>query len=109
MSLYADYIKEREDFDIVETDKGFLTYLIRPPEVYIRDIYVVPEHRQMSVTKHMIDTVEQIAKDKGCKYTVTTVDPNAKGAEVSENVVIASGGKEYDRSRGLIWYSRRIR
>ena len=47
MSLYAEYIKGRENKEIIEDSLGFATYQITGNECYIVDIYVRPEARML--------------------------------------------------------------
>ena len=73
MSLYADYLKEREDTNILEDTRGFATYKITGEECYIIDIYVAPIHRGNGMTKYYSDKIGELAKELGCSFLSGTV------------------------------------
>lgn len=77
MSLYGMFIKERENKDIVESDRGFATYyFIDKDTVYLENIYVHPDHRLSGETFIMADKVADIAKAKGCTKMLGSVCPS---------------------------------
>lgn len=90
-SLYAKYIKERENFSIIEDEYGFATYNIAGDECYIRDIYVLPEHRKSNVASCYADRISEIAREQGCKYLTGTVAPSANGSTTSIKVLLGYG------------------
>jgi hypothetical protein len=91
MSLYGQYIKTREDFDIIENSLGFATYKIINSECYLRDIFVDPEVRETAVARDLADQICVIARESGCKTLLGSVCPSAKGATVSLKVLLAYG------------------
>jgi len=92
-SLYGKYIKEREGFEIIEDECGFATYVINGDECYLRDIYVLPEHRKTKVASSYSKIIEEIAKDKGCKFLTGTVYLGANGSTESLMAVMKAGFK----------------
>lgn len=91
MSLYAAYLKEREDFQIVIREHGFATYRLLGEECYIRDIYTVPAARMANVANDMADEVTEIAKAAGCKYLSGTVSVLANNCTASTLVLAHYG------------------
>jgi|SRR5580698_4575598 GNAT superfamily N-acetyltransferase len=95
MSLYAEYIKEREGKDIVESEKGFATYQIFDNgDCYIQDIYVAPEFRKTGLAVDMQKEIAQIAKEKGCSALMGSISLDDKNASrnlrimLNENYII---------------------
>lgn len=79
-SLYGKYIEEREGMEIIEVQVGFATYQFQGEDVYLRDLYVVPEARKSGKATYLADLVAGIAKDRGLKGmigSVSTKDPMA--------------------------------
>lgn len=109
MSLYGDYIREREGFEIVESEHGFATYLISGEECYIRDIYVTPEGRKSGLASQMADEISVIAKEKGCTYLLGTVSPVAKGATTSMKVLLAYGFEVFKSDSNMIYLVKGIK
>jgi len=91
-SMYAEYVMERTDDFIKETDKGWVTWrYVNDKTVYIIDIYVKPEFRQMGYAKTLADEVAEIAKQNGYKEMIGTVMCTAKNSERSIKVLLAYG------------------
>lgn len=79
MSLYAEYLKEREQVDTFETEFGFISYQIREKEVFIKDMYVRPENRGGANFALLINKVCSIAKAHGIKFVTATVQCADRG------------------------------
>lgn len=109
MSLYQDYIKEREDKDIVESDKGFATFSIYPnKECYLQDIYVIPEHRKSGYATEMTDQVVAIAREKGCNTLVGSVCTEDKNATRNMKIFLAYGMQIYKTAGIMIFLHKNI-
>jgi GNAT superfamily N-acetyltransferase len=91
-SLYAQYLTERTNDAIIETDDGFATYrFLNPQQCYIVDIFVVPEKRKLGGASRLADQIAEIAKAKGCTSLIGTVVASAKGSTTSLKVLLAYG------------------
>lgn len=75
MSLYGDYIKERENFEIIEDNHWFATYQMTDDgtTLYIRDCFIEKGHRGQGVVEGIDNTLIEIAKVNGCKNILTQV------------------------------------
>lgn len=92
-SHYAQYILERENFQIIEDERGFATYFIKGEECYIRDIYIAPEFRLKGAGTEFCNEIEKIAKAAGCTYMTGTVVPTMRGSTESIQACIKAGFK----------------
>lgn len=92
MSLFAEYKKERENTEVIETPIGFATFKYLSEEsVYLADVYITPSARRSGAATHLADQIAEIAKARGCKHFLTTVDSKANGATESLRTVLAYG------------------
>lgn len=92
MSLYAQYIKEHRNDECIESDKGFCTYrYLNSNQVYIIDIFILPEYRNSKEASDIADLVVKAAKEKGCKELLGTVVPSAKNSTDSLKVLLSYG------------------
>jgi predicted GNAT superfamily acetyltransferase len=107
-SLYAQYLKDREEYEIVENEFGFATYKVFENEVYIRDIYVVPEKRKVGMAKTMADQVCFYAKQKGAQKLIGSVDITASGATDSLKVLLAYGMSIQSLNGSMIYLFKMI-
>jgi len=112
--MYADYLKEREDKEILEDEQGFVIYGyncvpgLTFAHVYIQDVYTKPEHRQKGVAKKLADKVAQMAKDQGHTSLLGSVDGTANNAHESLLVLIAYGMKLFHVEGSMIWMIKEI-
>lgn len=93
MSLFADYILEREGFSTIERAEGLATYKIQGEECYIKDIYIRPEDRSGKVSFQIADQIAEIAKENGCSYLTGTIVPSLPGASISMAAQLKYGFK----------------
>lgn len=109
MSLYADYLRERTDDCIVETEHGFATYRFLPNDtVYIIDIYVVPEMRRKHYASNLADEIVRLAKARGCKRVIGTVVASAHGSDNSIKTLQGYGMKLQSHDASCIVFGKDI-
>lgn len=106
MSLYREYIKEREKKEIIESNDAFITFKILNEICYIVDIYVRPDKRKSGVAKELADRVCVVAVENGCKHLLGSVDVNADGATDSLKVLLAYGMDLDSISGSLIFFKK---
>lgn len=93
MSLYADYILEREGKQCIERKHGFITYLASGDDCYIIDFYVTPEARRTGKGTELANLVSQSAKKIGCKRLLGSVVPSTNGCSESMQALLWYGFK----------------
>lgn len=93
LSLYGQYIKEREGKEIIESEIGFATYCFLDGQCYIQDIFVHPDYRRSGEALRLGDEIAKIAKEKGCNKIYGTVCPSAKGSTISLKSLLNNGFK----------------
>jgi GNAT superfamily N-acetyltransferase len=93
MSLYAEYLQERLNKEIIETDKGFVTYYFIGDGCYIEDVYIRPDFRRQKLASQFGDQIAEIAKEKGFLRLYGSVNPKAKHATESMAFLISYGFK----------------
>lgn len=92
MSLYAEYVRERTDDQIIENDKGFATYrFVDNNTVFILDIYIRPDFRKYGEASNIADNIVEIAKKRGCTTLLGGVVPSTKNSTISLKVLLGYG------------------
>lgn len=92
MSMWANYLREKTEDLIRETDQGFATYrYIDDKTVYIVDLYVKPDFRQTNVASEIADSIVSEAKHKGCNKLLGSVVPSNKNSTISLKVLLGYG------------------
>lgn len=108
-SLYAQYLIEKTDDLIFETEDGFATYVfLGKDQVYIKDIFVVPALRKSDIAKDMADHIAYLAKSRGCTEMLGTVIPSNKNSTDSIKVLVAYGMTLKSSSNDLIVFRKDI-
>ncbi len=104
-SNYALYIEERENREIIEDDRGFLTYLITGDQCYVMDVFVKKEHRRLGVTAEYFNLVKEIAKEKGCTYLLGSVCTSANNVNESMKWMLSIGYKVTNTAGSMIYFT----
>lgn len=108
--MYAQYISERTDDLILETDLGFATYryLDAGETVYIVDIYIIPEVREKGAASRIADAVVLEAKNRGANKLLGSVVPSMKNSTVSLKVLLGYGMSLQSSANDFILFKKDI-
>jgi GNAT superfamily N-acetyltransferase len=91
-SMYAKYLQEKTNDHIFETEKGYATYRYTDEKtVYIIDLYVLPDFRQLGTASLIADNIVAIARSRGCTTLLGSVVPSAKESTISLKVLLGYG------------------
>jgi len=107
-SNYSLYLKERENREIFEDEKGFATYSFSEDSCYIQDIFVKEEHRKEGIASYYADKISEIAREKGCKYLTGSVCPMAHGSTESLKVLLGYGFKLESSINNFIFFKKEL-
>jgi len=108
MSLWAEYIKEREDRDVIETTDGFVAFKVRDEFVHLEDLYVRPEKRLSGAGTALADAVAARGVEAGCRLMITSVCPAARGSTESMKAVLAYGFRLSSCDGKLVWFVKEL-
>jgi GNAT superfamily N-acetyltransferase len=98
--LYSQYIKERENMDMVCVPHGFATYLkIDDDTYYLVNIFVEKGFRARGLASELSEMVRQIAKADGAKRMLGSVDITKNGVTESLSAILANGFR-YSHANG---------
>jgi GNAT superfamily N-acetyltransferase len=107
MSFYANYLREKTNDEILETDKGFATYrFLNEKQVYIVDLYILPDFRQTKAASAIADHIVGVAKSRGCTELIGTVVPSTKNSTDSLRVLLGYGMKLDSSTNDLIVFKK---
>jgi len=79
-TLYAQYIKERQDHRILENEHAFITYQIKDKECFIVDMFVRKEYRRKGAGLSILNELKAIVE--GCAVITANIwlwDSNCHG------------------------------
>jgi GNAT superfamily N-acetyltransferase len=113
--MYADYLKETQDKEMLQTEAGFITYGfncvpgVDGPHIYIEDLFVIPSMRKTHIAATMADYVCERAKERGIHLCIGSVNKSAKTNEASCKVLEAYGMSKFSEDTTTKWYIKEIK
>ena len=107
--MYKQYLKERTNTHVVESDQGFATYTASFSEdgsfdCYIEDIYVIPEARQGKEASRLADQIKHRAKELRCDRLIGSVVPSANNSTTSLKALVGYGFELLKSEDNIIWF-----
>ncbi len=108
MNLYEQYIKERENLDVIKTDKGFITYRINFPNCLINSYFVSKEFRQEGHGYFLANQVFEICKQAGVKTVFCQSDESANGHDLSKFTIENFGFELLEKEGAVSVYKMEV-
>lgn len=101
-TLYANYINEREGFQILETQFSFICYKIKNNECFISHCYTSNDHRQSrSMSRLLLDLID-IASQSGCDRITASIDLRDRNASFTLLAALKFGFKVTLADSGIL-------
>lgn len=108
MSLFAEYLKEREGKEVLETEVGFAIYSFNGTECYLSDIFVRAGLRRSGAATELADEVSERARIAGCKILSGSVNPRLKSATTSIKVLLGYGMQLHSSSQDALIFVKEL-
>lgn len=108
-SHFADYMLERENAEIIETEKGFVCFKFEDENCIITDIYIAPEFRNGQVGRDFGKQVEEKAKEKGLDCVYCYADKNALNFNDSVNFILKNKYIIQNIDGNLVYFKKGIK
>lgn len=110
MSLWADYVKEREGLDVLEKDYGFVCYkFFLPDECFVQAIYIRPQDRKNGIGTQLAKELEEMAREKGCKIMTCKIDHLEMNATLSLQAILSYGFKVIAADKQVIYLAKEMK
>jgi L-amino acid N-acyltransferase YncA len=106
MNKYAAYLKERDNMEMYENEKGFVTYCFYPElqACYLAEIYIIPEFRGTTAAFNLYKRLCNLAKADGYSKMIGSVDETTANYEYSEQLMKKLGWQFYKKVGHLTYY-----
>jgi len=112
ISLYGQYIKEREGQEIIEEDYGFASYSINYSGnecyIFIHDFFITSKFRGTKKTKALVEKLLSVAYENKCSYAVATIDPITATSTQAMKFHLKNGMCLSHIDNGLIYMIKRF-
>ena len=107
--MIENYLKERENLQIVKSDKGFILFkLFEDKTALISDYYTKPEFRKNGEGYKLADIVFSICKERGIERVFCQSDISANGHRVAALSILNYGFDIVRLEGNLIIYSMEV-
>jgi len=109
ISLFKDYLEERQDVSLISTDVGFATYkLVDNETVWLIDIFVDKDYRRKGIATQLSELVQIEAEKLGCTKMLGSVDITANGVTESMKSVLSNGFKFSHANGNILYFVKEI-
>lgn len=72
-TLYAQYIKEREGSEVLESEDGFIVYKISKKECFIVDMFVAKDRRARGAGHALLKSLDALAAKRDCEFITANI------------------------------------
>jgi len=107
-SLFAQYVKELANQDVIEHEHGFIWYEVSANTCYAREVYVSPTHRKSGLVREMLQVLLTRVKAQGCTKLQGSVVPSNANSTASLQFLLHMGFKLEAASPNFILLSKDI-
>jgi hypothetical protein len=107
-SLFADYQKEREGIETIETEKGFISYKVEFPNCEIIDCYTKRGLRESGIATFLANQVFEICKDAGVVSVFCRTDDQASGVDISKKAIERFGFKFFKKKENITLFKMEV-
>ena len=107
-TLYAKYIKERENAQVLENESGFITYKFINDECFICDVFVDPKARKKGVISELVDALAAIAEQEQATHLSANIYLNDPGANRTLSAALKIGFEVVGAAPGALAIVRKI-
>ena len=111
ISLYAQYVNEREGLNIIEKEHGYITYsfLKEGSVCFIENLFVVPHMRRKNYAKMLASNLIEITTFRKCKVLIGSVCLDTFGADTAIKVIQKYGMKVSHLGKdNMIYFKKEI-
>ena len=102
MSLFAQYYKERLQYETLEVDDGFVVFSKGDKVWMIQEMFVKPESRVNGVGTSLLNCVISMAQESGAKGIGAFIWTTANNAETVLQAALSRGFRCVDADAGKI-------
>ena len=98
--LYAEYIKERENLELIQSEYGFISYRFEKDHLFIANIFVTKDKRKSGEAKKLVEELYTINNKNKIICAVCT---EANNWQESKRFIEYMGYRELYREYTLIF------
>ncbi len=108
MTLFAQYVENRNAGHVLEWAQGFIWYEIQGTECYAKEVYVAPEARNTGLVRDMEAELIGIAREAGCTTVSGSVIPSNPTSTESLKFMLAMGYRLRSASANFISFVKEL-
>lgn len=102
-TLYADYISEREGFEIIENGNSFIIYKIKGDAAFISHGFTSKPFRQKGNMSFLLDELSGDLRSRNVSFLSATIDLRDLGASNTLLAALKYGFKVKAAEQGILY------
>jgi hypothetical protein len=106
--MFEKYMKERQNADIVQDERGFIFYRIQSNECYIVEMFVDEPFRKTKAAHELMEIVELLAVDCQCKFLTANIHLDDKGCNRALRAAFKYGFKLAQANNNIIFIVKEL-
>lgn len=108
MSLYAEYMKEVYDKNVIENKISLIVWSKDDDIFYIEDIFIKEGYRSQGVGREMVDYLVTLAKEHGCTKLLGSISLLSKYKDENMRKFLKYGFKITSLGHNIIFLTKDI-
>lgn len=101
-TLFAQYIKERLNQEVIENESGFIIYNINGKSCFLAEMYIKPDSRKSGLFIELLNELKELAVENDCEHITATIHQYDKGATNSLSSAFKYGFKIHQAHNNII-------
>ena len=106
--MFDLYHKERDGYETIKNEFGFIIFKFIDGYCFIRDLYVAPDHRLLGKGAELADLFCLECKKRGVRMIYANCIPSTRIATESIKAILGYGFKIHSASNDLITLSKEL-
>lgn len=107
-TLYAQYILEREGFEIIENETSFIVYKLKGEIAFIAHSFTVKEYRMRGSMSHLLDLLKSALNKDEVKVLSATIDLRDRNATSTLQAALRYGFQVKAAENGILYIEDEI-
>lgn len=107
-TLYANYINEREGFEVLETCHSFILYKIKNDDCFISHAFTKVEFRKKHEMASLLLKLEELSLKRQCSKISASIDLRDKNASLTALASLKYGFKIVLAENGILIIEKSI-
>ena len=108
-TLFSKYIKEREGFEVIETEECFVIYKIKGELAFISNAFTSKNYRRGHYMSELLDALSELLLSKKVKSLTASIDLRDQSASTTLLASLKYGFEVKAAEQGIIFIEKNLK